>query len=278
VNYLILDIVTTAAILFVISSGLMIIFGVMKIINFAHASFLATGGYAALIATQFGWDPWFSLPLAFLAGFILGGVVERLFVRYLYGRPLDAILATWGLNIIIVQLITILFGRDVHFVHRLVHGPIEIIGASYSLYRLVLIIIAVLLAGAMWFLLQRTRLGLQTRAVIMNESLARGIGIRSARVRIITFAFGSALACLAGAFVASLSSVYPNMGFSWLIGAFMIVLISGHSLLGLVAACIVLGCAQVVVSTYVSPVLGIVTLAVLAALLLRIRPSGFARA
>jgi urea transport system permease protein len=276
-NYLILDVVTSAAILFIIASGLLIIFGVMKVINFAHAGFLTMGGYASLIVTRMGWDAWWSFPMAFVAGCVLGAVVERLILRYLYDRPLDAILATWGLGIIVGQVITVAFGREVQFTAAPVDGAIDILGAGYSQYRLWLIAFAVAVAMTMWLLLQGTRIGLQTRAVIMNEPLARGLGIKSARVRAITFAFGSGLACLAGAFIAPLSSVDPNLGIPWLVSAFMLVLVSGNSLASLAIACLILGGAEVVASTYISPVIGGLTVPVLAALLLRIRPQGLAR-
>ena len=120
-------------------------------------------------------------------------------------------------------------------------------------------------------------IGLQTRAVIMNEPLARGLGISSSRVRFMTFCTGAALASAAGALITPLSSVDPNMGVPWIVGAFMLVLVSGSSLLSLGLASLVLGGAQVLVSTFVNPVLGGLTIAVLAALLLRLRPEGFAR-
>jgi urea transport system permease protein len=276
-NYLILDMVTSAAILFIIASGLLIIFGVMKVINFAHAGFLTMGGYASLVMTRMDWDPWFSFPMAFVTGCVVGAVVERLILRYLYDRPLDAILGTWGLGIIVGQVITVAFGREVQFVAGPVSGAMDILGAVYSQYRLLLIAFAVLVATTMWMLLQGTRIGLQTRAVIMNEALARGLGIKSARVRAITFAFGSGLACLAGAFIAPLSSVDPNLGIPWLVSAFMLVLVSGNSLASLAVACFVLGGAEVLTSTYISPVIGGLTVPVLAALLLRVRPQGLAR-
>ncbi|WP_340110322.1 ABC transporter permease subunit [Pikeienuella sp. HZG-20] len=274
--YLVLDIVTTAAILFIIASGLLIIFGVMKIINFSHASFLTVGAYASLVATWLGWNPWLSLPLAFVSGGVLGAIIEVTILRYLYHRPLDAILATWGLGIMIGQLITMIFGREVQFAARPISGAIEIFGANYSLYRLLLILFAVLVAAAMALLMNGTRVGLQTRAVIANEPLSRSLGISSARVRLLTFAFGSGLACLAGAFITPLSSVDPNMGVPWLVAAFMLVLVSGNSYVSLAIACVFLGGIQVLVSTFVSPVLGGLTLAVMAVLLLRISPKGFA--
>lgn len=274
---LFLDIVTTAAILYVVATGLLIVFGVLKIINFAHGSFLTIGGYAALVVTQLGLSPWAGPPLALLAGFVLGAVVEMLIVRPLYNRPLDAILATWGLSIVVVQLITIGFGRGTNFVVSPVKGAVVVLGTEYSLYRLLMIVVALVLGGVLVTIMQGTRLGLVARAVIMNEALAQSLGINSARVRFITFSIGSGLAALAGALITPLLSVDPLMGVPWLLNAFMLVLVSGTSLLSLLLACVVLGGAQVVVSTYGNPVFGALTIVVLAAILLRIRPAGFAR-
>ncbi|CAA0128675.1 Uncharacterised protein [Starkeya nomas] len=274
---LFLDILTSSSILFVVSSGLLLIFGVMKIMNFAHAAFLTAGGYAALISTQLGLNPWLALPLAFVGGAVLGLIVERLIVRPLYARPLDAILATWGLGIIIAQLITFSFGREVQFVNAPLSGAVPVLGENYSQYRLFMILAALATAGGIALVLHRTRLGLEARAVIANESLARGLGINSGRVRAITFALGAGLAALAGALITPLSSVDPNMGVPWLVSAFMLCLVSGASLASLGAAALVLGGAQVMVSTYVSPVIGGLTIVLLAAIILRIRPEGFAR-
>jgi branched-chain amino acid transport system permease protein len=272
-----LDVLTTAAILYAVAAGLLIVFGVMKIINFAHGGFLTVGAYAGLIVTKLGWNPWMSLPFAFVVGGLLGMVVERLVVRPLYARPLDAILATWGLGIILGQLITLWFGREVQFVQSPVQGTMDFVGAQYSQYRLILVVLALLLAGALAAILNGTKLGLHTRAVIMNENLARGLGINSGMVRFVTFSLGSGLASLAGALITPLSSVDPNMGVPWLVNAFMLVLVSGMSLLSLAAACLVLGGAQVLVSIYGNPILGGLTIVVLSAIILRIRPQGFAR-
>jgi branched-chain amino acid transport system permease protein len=273
-----LDAVTTAAMLFIIASGLLIVFGVMKIINFAHAAFLTVGGYAALIGSRLGL-PWLLiLPLAFIAGALCGGVTEIVVVRRLYKRPLDAILATWGLGIVLGQLITVMFGREVQFVPAPISGTLHVLGADYSSYRIVMILAAILVAVVFTALLNGTRLGLSTRAVIANEMLAQGLGVDSSRVRLITFALGSGLAALSGALITPLSSVDPNMGLPWLIGAFMLVMVSGGSLPALAASCLVLGSLQVIVSTFLNPILGGLTIAICAAVVLRIRPEGFARA
>ena len=131
----ILDIVTTAAILFAVAAGLLIVFGVMKIINFAHGGFLTVGGYSALLVTKLGWNPWLSLGFAFVIGCVCGMIIERLVVRPLYSRPLDAILATWGLGIIIGQVITLAFGREVQFVQSPVTGADRPAGRVLLEYR-----------------------------------------------------------------------------------------------------------------------------------------------
>ena len=275
---ILLDIITTAAILYAVAAGLLIVFGVMKIINFAHGGFLTVGGYSALLVTKLGLNPWWAIAFAFVIGALCGMVIERVVVRPLYSRPLDAILATWGLGIILGQVITLVFGREVQFVQSPVTGAIDLLGASYSEYRLLLVLVAIALAGGLALLLNGTRLGLVTRAVIMNEDLARGLGINSGLVRFATFSLGAGLASLAGALITPLSSVDPNMGVPWLVNAFMLVMVSGVSLVSLAVACLVLGGAQVLVSTWGNPILGGLTIVVLAAFVLRLRPQGFSRA
>jgi len=274
---IVLDVVTTAGMLFIVAMGLLVVFGVLKIINFAHGAFLTIGAYAALVTTQLGLIPWLAWPLAFLSGAVAGLLVERLIVRPLYARPLDAILATWGLGIVISQVITLWFGREVQFAQSPLSGTIAVLGDSYSVYRLALLLMAVVLGLAFAALLEGTRLGLSARAVIMNEDLARGLGINTPRVRLLTFTIGCGLAALAGALITPLSSVDPNMGVPWLINAFMLVMVAGSSFASLGLAALMLGGAQVVVSTYISPILGGMTIVVLAAVLLRLRPMGFGR-
>ncbi|WP_186121690.1 branched-chain amino acid ABC transporter permease [Burkholderia gladioli] len=273
-----LDVLTTAALLFIVTAGLMVIFGVMKIVNFAHGALLTMGAYASFIVTQLKLDPWFGVPLSLAVGVAVGMLVEAAIVRPLYKRPLDAILATWGLGIVIGQLIVMGFGREVQFVEVPVNGALSVAGTAYSAYRLLLVPIAIVLCAALSALLNGTRFGVKTRAVIMNEDLARGLGIHSGRIRFITFSLGAALGSLAGMLITPLSSVDPNMGLPYLVNAFMLVMVSGYSMLGLLLTCLVFGACQVLVSTFVSPVLGGLTIAVLAALTLRVFPKGLSHA
>ncbi len=274
---LLLDVVTTAALLFIVAAGLMVVFGVMKIVNFAHGALLTLGAYASLIITRLDLTPWLSLLLAAVFGALAGMLIEWLVVRPLYRRPLDAILATWGLGIIIGQLIVFAFGREIQFAECPIKGAYAIAGVQYSAYRLVMVPIALLLGLALSALLAGTRFGVRTRAVIMNEDLAAGLGINTGLVRFATFSLGCALATAAGAFITPLSSVDPSMGLPWLVNAFMLVMVSGHSMASLMLTCLLFGACQVLVSSYATPVLGGMTIPLLAALTLRIRPKGLAR-
>jgi branched-chain amino acid transport system permease protein len=270
-----LDVLTTAALLFIVTAGLMMIFGVMKIVNFAHGALMTMGAYASFVVTQLKLNPWLGVPLSIAVGIAVGMLVEQMIVRPLYKRPLDAILATWGLGIVIGQLIVMVFGREVQFVESPLKGALSIAGTDYSVYRLLLIPIAVMLCALLTALLSGTRFGVKTRAVIMNEDLARGLGIHSGRIRFITFSLGAALGSLAGMLITPLSSVDPDMGLPYLVNAFMLVMVAGHSMFGLLFTCLVFGACQVLVSTFVSPVLGGLTIAVLAAVTLRVFPKGF---
>ncbi|SNS01945.1 branched-chain amino acid ABC transporter permease [Antarctobacter heliothermus] len=275
---LILDMLTSAAILFIVATGLLTIFGVLKIINFAHGAWLTVGAYCAVATAHMGLNPWLALPLAFAAGAVLGLLTERFIVRPLYSRPLDAILATWGLGIVIGQLITLWFGRDVQFTANLIPGTVDLLGTTYSAYRLFALVAAIALGLGFSYLMEGTRLGLSARAVIMNETLARALGLDTAKIRTVTFMIGTGLAGLAGVLLTPLTSTDPTMGVAWLVGSFMLVMVAGQSFGALALACLLLGGAQVIVSTYVSPILGGITVAVLAAIILRISPKGFSRA
>lgn len=266
-----LDVVTTAGVLYIVAVGLLVVYGVLKIINLAHGAFLALGAYAAVIATHLGWNPWTAPLVAVVLGVAVAAVVEWRVLRALYARPLDTILATWGLNIIVVQVVTLYFGRDIQFAASPMARAVNVAGVTYSQYRLVLLLLAVLIGVAVWLVMQRTRIGVVARAVIMNEELAQALGINTRLVRFVTFCLGAALASLAGALITPLVSVHPNLGVPWLINAFMLVLVAGVSLGNLAVAALLLGGAQVLVSAYGNPVLGGLTIVILAVIILRFR-------
>jgi branched-chain amino acid transport system permease protein len=266
-----LDVMTTAGVLYIVALGLLIVYGVLKIINLAHGAFLAMGAYAGVIATRAGWNPGTALLLAFAIGVAVAALEEWRVLGSLYARPLDTILATWGLNIIVVQAITLYFGREIHFAASAIERAVDVGGVTYSAYRLVLFLVAVILGVAVWLVLHRTQIGIVARAVIMNEELSQSLGINTRLVRFVTFGLGAGLAALAGALLTPLISVHPYLGVPWLINAFMLVLVAGVSLANLALAALLLGGAQVLVSSYGNPVLGSLTIVILAVVILRFR-------
>lgn len=267
----VLDIATSAGILYVVALGLLIIFGVLKIINLAHSAFIVIGGYVATVATQLHLSLWYAIPVSIILGIVIGAIIEKLVLRPLYARPLDTILATWGISIVVVQIITLIFGRETQFATSPITGAVSLGGITYSEYRLVLLAVAIVLGVGMIFLFQGTRLGLAARAVIMNESLAQALGINTHFVRFFTFCTGAALASMAGTLITPLVSIEPDMGLPWLINAFMLVLVARTSLISLGWATLLLGGAQVLVSSFISPILGGLTIIVLSVIVLRVR-------
>jgi branched-subunit amino acid ABC-type transport system permease component len=270
----ILDIVTTVALLYVVAFGLLVVFGVMSVINLAHGAFIVLGAYSGLVVTALHLNPWWSFVFAIAAGLLFGAVIELLVVRRLYDRPLDTILATWGLSIIIIQLITLCFGRAAQFVSMPIHGFTEFGGMRYSTYRLVIVAIALTLWCSFGAFTRFTEYGLVARAVIMNEGLAAALGINTQRVRLVTFSVGSAMAAFAGAALAPMSSIDPNLGLPFVIPAFMIVFVAGPSLTGLAFSAAVLGTCQTLVSIYGNQVVGSLVIVVVAVLLVRLFPRG----
>lgn len=267
----VLDVVTTAGILYIVAIGLLIVFGVLKIINFAHGAFLAVGSYAAVIATRLNWNPWTAPLFALVIGVAIAALIEWRVLRGLYARSLDTILATWGLNIVIVQLITLYFGRGILFAESPVEQAVNVGGVTYSQYRLILLVFSLILGFLVWSVIRLTQIGVVARAVIMNEELAQALGINTRLVRFVTFCLGAGLASLAGSAITPLVSVHPNLGVPWLINAFMLVLVAGVSLGNLALAGLVLGGAQVLVSSYGNAVLGSLTIVILSVIILRFR-------
>lgn len=274
---LLLDGLTTGGLFFIVTLGLLIVFGMMKLINFAHGAFIALGAYTCVIATTHGLPLWMPLLLAPLLTSAVAAIVEPLVLRRLYGRPQDTLLATWGLNIIIIQLLTLYFGRGTQPVNTLDLGAVELFGTTYSLYRLLFIPVAIVLGLAVALVLNKTRLGLVGRAVIMDETLAQISGINNTVVRFASFILGSALAGFAGALLTPIASVDPNIGVPWLFAAFMISLLVGISPAALAIACVLLGMLQVVLASVWDPTIATLAVPVAVVLILRFSPQGFVK-
>jgi branched-chain amino acid transport system permease protein len=271
------DIGTTAGVLVIVAMGLLLILGIMGVVNLAHGAFMTVGAYAAVVVTNWGWSPWSAFLVGPAAGFVLGVAVERLLVRRLYDRPLDTILATWGLAIVLIQFISGFFGRSSQFVDPPLDGDaIEVFGAFVSQYRLFCLGVALALAASILIVARTTNVGLVARAVIMDADLALALGINTSLVNSLCFGIGSAFAAFAGTCVAPLASVDPNLGTPWNITAFMVTLLGGISLPGMVISAFILSAAQMLAITYVAPVLASILVIVIPIVIMRFLPDGLA--
>ena len=262
--------------LVLISLGLGIIFGMMRVINLAHGEFLMLGGYTVVVATNNGANVWFAmLILAPLVVGLIGIVVERLVIRFLYGRMVDTLLATWGLSLLLIGLVTSVFGSQTATTISPPIGAIRIGEYSSSGYELLLIGIAIALCLGVYALLRLTKLGLVARGTMQNADMAAALGVSTQRIYMITFALGAAVSGLAGGLLAPVTGVLPTIGASYIAKAFITVISGGAAILaGTATASALLGGINSIVSYLSGPTFGEVALLVAAIVLLRLMPRG----
>jgi branched-chain amino acid transport system permease protein len=232
--------------LFLVASGLTLIFGIMGVINLSHGSFYMVGAYLAWSLTQHLGSFWIALPAGILLSVALGLLLEWLFIRHLYRRDhLQQVLLTYGLILIFSELRSILWGDDVHSVAvpSLLAGSIPLTEMlAYPVYRLWLSLVCVILAGLMYYLIQHTRLGMMIRAGASNRQMTQSLGINIDVLYRFVFALGVAMAAFAGMIAAPVSSVFPGMGNQVLIVCFVVVVIGGiGSVKGAMAAALLIG-------------------------------------
>ena len=271
---LLLDVVTAVGILLIVVLGLAVVLGVLDVINLAHTGFMAVGVYAAVTAHRHGWPFWAQVLAGVATASLVGLVVEVLVVRRLYDRPLETILATWGISLIIIQALTLGYGHNNQALDQPLATATSVAGTPYPTYRLLLIVVAALLVLSLALLIRFTRVGLTVRMVQANESLARGLGIRVSRIRATTFVVGCGLAGLAGALLGPTQAINPNYAVSLVATAFLAVLLAGGQLPGLVVGCIILGAVQILFGHWANPVYSSIVETGVAVVLLRIRPEG----
>ena len=263
------------ATLVIISAGLAVIFGMMRVINLAHGEFLMLGAYSAIFATKAGVNIWIAmLVVAPICVGLFGIVVERLIIRHLYGRMVDTMLATWGLSLLCVGLVTSFIGKTTSGVST-PDGSLSIGAYSVSFYTMALIVIAVLLLFAIRWVLRSTDWGLIARGTMQNPAMADVLGISPTRVYSITFAVGAALSGLAGGLLAPVSGVVPTMGASFIAKAFITVIGGGSAILaGTASASALFGLINQLATFITTPVFGEVALFIAAVVMLRMLPQG----
>ena len=272
---LVFNILTGIATLVLITLGLGVIYGMMRIINLAHGEFMMLGAYTAVVANDAGVNIWVAmLVLPPLVVGAVGLVLERTLIRFLYGRIIDTMLATWGVSLGLIGLMTTVFGNVVRAVPVPVGGfAIGRFGAS--LYSFVIVATAVAGLAGMLALLRATRFGLILRATMQNPNMASALGVSPPMIYMAAFALGSALAGLAGGVLAPISGISPGMGAAYIARAFITVLGGGPAIItGTALASSLFGLINELVSFQTTPVIGDVALLAAAVLMIRILPQG----
>lgn len=262
-------------ILVMFSLGLMIVFGMMGVINMAHGELFMIGAYVMVLSQSYGLPFWVGVILAPLVVGFLGFLIEYLLVRHIYLRPLDTILATWGLSIALKQGIVLLFGPEAQSVVAPISGSLSIGEFSYPLYRLLIMAASLCMISGTFWLFLKTDFGLMARAVIARPDTAATLGINPRKLYRWSFIIGTALAGLAGALVAPTISVDPQMGLGYLIPGFLSILVGGAGpLAGVFVGGGAVGGTTSLLTVWISPVAAQIAVFILAILVIRLRPSG----
>jgi urea transport system permease protein len=270
-----LEIVYMIAFLALASAGLAVVFGMMRVINLAHGEFVMLGGYTTLACVQAGINVYVAmLVIAPIVVGLIGLVIERLVIRHLYGRMIDTMLATWGLSLLLVGIVTLFFGSSA------VGVPTPIPGYTLGAYQMggynlfVIALAAVVMVG-MWVVLRHTRLGLIARGAMQNPEVASALGYDPKKVYMATFAIGAALAGLAGGALAPLTGLLPSSGGAYIAKTFITVITGGAAVLsGTLSSAVMFGAVNQIVSFASTPVIGEIAMLALAIVLLRLMPQG----
>jgi branched-chain amino acid transport system permease protein len=260
--------------LFLSAIGLAVIFGMMGVINLAHGEFMMLGAYFTTIAATQGLPLVIAVPLAAVGVAIFGAIMEILVVRRLYGRLLDSVAATWAVGLILSQGTLILTGPSMQGVSS-PFGSFTVGQTSYSWYRLFLGLVSLVLIVLLYLIFMKTKYGLRARATIQNASIARALGVDTARMYTVTFALGSALAGLAGGLFAPTATIVPFFGTNYIVEAFVTVIVGGaNALIGTPLAAGLLGGIAATLSTEYGLYIARVGLLLFTIVIIRVLPLG----
>ena len=278
--------ISLGSVLLLAAIGLAITFGVMGVINMAHGEMVMLGAYTTFyvqfLIRQFApglldQSLLIALPVAFLVTALIGVAIERGIIRWLYGRPLETLLATWGLSLILQQTVRSVFGPTNQLViaPTWMSGSVDFYGLAITWNRLWIVIFATIVFALLLVVLNRTPLGLQMRAVTQNRRMASAIGIRTPYVDAMTFGLGSGIAGLAGVALTQIDNISPNLGQSYIIDSFMVVVFGGvGNLWGTLVGAMTLGVVNKFLEPYAGAVLGKILVLVFIILFIQRRPRG----
>ena len=278
--------VSLGSVLLLAAIGLAITFGVMGVINMAHGEMVMIGAYVTFVVQDwirtsapglFDYSLAIAIPLAFIVAGLVGILIERCIIRFLYGRPLETLLATWGLSLILQQAVRSMFGPNNREVGNpsFMSGAFDLGGITVTYNRLWIICFALAVFVALLGLLRFTRFGLEMRAVTQNRTMAASMGIRTSRVDALTFGLGSGIAGIAGVALSQIDNVSPNLGQGYIIDSFMVVVFGGvGNLWGTFVGSFLLGIANKFLEPFAGAVLGKIAILVLIILFIQKRPRG----
>lgn len=268
--------ISLAAVLILISLGLAIIFGLRGVINLAHGEFFMLGAYTVWYTENVGLPPfWMGFILAPVVTGLLGWLIERGFIRFLYHRPIETLLGTWGISIVLRELIRIVIGPEHRYATQPIVGQLQMFGFSYPLYRIAIILFTLMVVGLVGYLFTRTDFGLRVQATISDRAMAEALGINASRIDQAVFVLGAGLAGLAGAVMSPVIAINPNMGLDYFAQTFLVVIIGGlGQLLGVVGGGVLIGMLEAGFSAFLKPIVAQVIVLALAVIAIRLRPQG----
>jgi urea transport system permease protein len=279
--------ISLGSVLLLAALGLAITFGLMGIINMAHGELLMLGAYSTYLVQLFfksycpGWLAWYlvaALPVAFIFTALVGMALERTVIRWLYGRPLETLLATWGISLMLMQAVRSFFGaQNVEVANpSWMTGGITVLGNLVLAYnRIVIIGFALGVVGIIWLVLNRTRLGLFVRAITQNRRMADCVGVATGRIDMLAFGLGSGIAGLAGVALSQLGNVGPDLGRSYIVDSFMVVVLGGvGQLAGTVVAAMGLGALNKFIEPFWGAVIAKIAILLFIVLFVQKRPQG----
>lgn len=271
------------SILVLAAIGLAITFGVIGVINMAHGELIMIGAYTTyviqlLMPESIGLSIWLAIPAAFLVSGSIGILIERSVIRFLYGRPLETLLATFGISLILQQAVRSIFSP----LNRSVETPAWMSGSiaineifSLTMNRVVILFFSLLVFAGLFMLMKKTVIGLRVRAVSQNRDMARAMGVRAARVDALTFGLGSGIAGIAGVALSQLTNVGPNLGQAYIIDSFMVVVFGGSgNLWGTLVGGLCLGTANKFIEPFSGAVLAKIIILIFIILFIQKRPQG----
>jgi urea transport system permease protein len=278
--------ISLGSVLLLAAIGLAITFGVMGVINMAHGEMVMLGAYVTFVVQElirqqnpalFDYSLFIAVPLAFVVAGIIGILIEQGIIRFLYGRPLETLLATWGLSLVLQQAVRTAFGPTNKEVGNpsWMSGAFEVGHLTITYNRLWIVVFTLAVFVGLLGLLRFTRLGLEMRAVTQNRSMAASMGIRTARVDALTFGLGSGIAGIAGVALSQIDNVSPNLGQGYIIDSFMVVVFGGvGNLWGTLVGAFTLGIANKFLEPYAGAVLAKIAILVIIILFIQKRPRG----